>query len=207
MRIASHKYWLKKTWNHFCKRKLKAKPRRLRHCWKMNANDVVVVKCLRRIFRIVVGARRTYPPFTRSAFLAVQICTLRSDRPLKRSAKSAHLLSYHVRTLSVAARAYFPSTSLPKLPFMFYHIYWITLQSLTHVLKSYFQLFEFGDKYRGKYDSSITVAQKYYRSYSGYAVRDHSSFELVIPCGTVHGLIWCTTLTELTVWHVGNWCL
>lgn len=108
MRIASHKYWLKKTWNHFCKRKLKAKPRRLRHCWKMNANDVVVVKCLRRIFRIVVGARRTYPPFTRSAFLAVQICTLRSDRPLKRSAKSAHLLSYHVRTLSVAARAYFP---------------------------------------------------------------------------------------------------
>ncbi|KAK9145417.1 hypothetical protein Sjap_005320 [Stephania japonica] len=31
------------------------------------------------------------------------------------------------------------------------------------------QLFEFADKYRGKYDSSITVAQKYYRSYSGYA--------------------------------------
>nr|AYP70933.1 endoglucanase 1 [Actinidia deliciosa] len=31
------------------------------------------------------------------------------------------------------------------------------------------QLFEFADKYRGKYDSSITVAQKYYRSISGYA--------------------------------------
>lgn len=31
------------------------------------------------------------------------------------------------------------------------------------------QLFEFADKYRGKYDGSITVAQKYYRSYSGYA--------------------------------------
>ncbi|XP_077251276.1 glycosyl hydrolase 9C2 [Tasmannia lanceolata] len=31
------------------------------------------------------------------------------------------------------------------------------------------QLFEFADKYRGKYDSSITVAQKYYQSYSGYA--------------------------------------
>ncbi|XP_043710485.1 endoglucanase 6-like [Telopea speciosissima] len=31
------------------------------------------------------------------------------------------------------------------------------------------QLFEFADKYRGKYDSSILVAQKYYRSYSGYA--------------------------------------
>ncbi|KAL1569175.1 Endoglucanase, variant 2 [Salvia divinorum] len=31
------------------------------------------------------------------------------------------------------------------------------------------QLFEFADKYRGKYDSSITVAQKYYRSVSGYA--------------------------------------
>ncbi|KAK1302334.1 Endoglucanase 6 [Acorus calamus] len=31
------------------------------------------------------------------------------------------------------------------------------------------QLFDFADKYRGKYDSSITVAQKYYRSYSGYA--------------------------------------
>ncbi|KAL3499229.1 hypothetical protein ACH5RR_038322 [Cinchona calisaya] len=30
------------------------------------------------------------------------------------------------------------------------------------------QLFEFADKYRGKYDSSITVAQKYYRSVSGY---------------------------------------
>ncbi|XP_074264981.1 endoglucanase 6-like [Silene latifolia] len=31
------------------------------------------------------------------------------------------------------------------------------------------QLFEFADKYRGKYDSSITIAQKYYRSVSGYA--------------------------------------
>ncbi|KAF8380073.1 hypothetical protein HHK36_027543 [Tetracentron sinense] len=31
------------------------------------------------------------------------------------------------------------------------------------------QLFEFADKYRGKYDSSIRVAQKYYQSYSGYA--------------------------------------
>ncbi|KAI7739206.1 hypothetical protein M8C21_005628 [Ambrosia artemisiifolia] len=31
------------------------------------------------------------------------------------------------------------------------------------------QLFDFADKYRGKYDSSITVAQKYYRSVSGYA--------------------------------------
>ncbi|GMQ05712.1 hypothetical protein CsSME_00050628 [Camellia sinensis var. sinensis] len=30
------------------------------------------------------------------------------------------------------------------------------------------QLFEFADKYRGKYDASITVAQKYYRSVSGY---------------------------------------
>ncbi|XP_031394101.1 endoglucanase 6-like [Punica granatum] len=30
------------------------------------------------------------------------------------------------------------------------------------------QLFEFADKYRGKYDGSITVAQKYYRSVSGY---------------------------------------
>lgn len=32
------------------------------------------------------------------------------------------------------------------------------------------QLFDFADKYRGKYDSSITVAQKYYRSISGYNV-------------------------------------
>ncbi|KAJ0963026.1 hypothetical protein J5N97_028148 [Dioscorea zingiberensis] len=31
------------------------------------------------------------------------------------------------------------------------------------------QLFEFADKYRGKYDSSIRVAQKYYQSFSGYA--------------------------------------
>ncbi|KAJ0605077.1 putative cellulase [Helianthus annuus] len=31
------------------------------------------------------------------------------------------------------------------------------------------QLFDFADKYRGKYDSSISVAQKYYRSVSGYA--------------------------------------
>ncbi|XP_072998675.1 endoglucanase 19-like isoform X1 [Typha latifolia] len=30
------------------------------------------------------------------------------------------------------------------------------------------QLFEFGDKYRGKYDRSILVAQKYYQSFSGY---------------------------------------
>ncbi|XAR55131.1 Cellulase [Bertholletia excelsa] len=31
------------------------------------------------------------------------------------------------------------------------------------------QLFQFADKFRGKYDSSIAVAQKYYRSVSGYA--------------------------------------
>ncbi|KAL6501758.1 Endoglucanase [Orobanche gracilis] len=30
------------------------------------------------------------------------------------------------------------------------------------------QLFDFADKYRGKYDNSITVAQKYYKSVSGY---------------------------------------
>ncbi|XP_030951891.1 endoglucanase 6 isoform X2 [Quercus lobata] len=30
------------------------------------------------------------------------------------------------------------------------------------------QLFDFADKYRGKYDSSISVAQKYYQSISGY---------------------------------------
>lgn len=34
------------------------------------------------------------------------------------------------------------------------------------------QLFEFADKYRGKYDSSITVAQKYYGSVSGYNVQN-----------------------------------
>ncbi|GMN31596.1 hypothetical protein TIFTF001_003325 [Ficus carica] len=36
------------------------------------------------------------------------------------------------------------------------------------VLRHAHQLFDFADKYRGKYDSSITVAQKYYRSISGY---------------------------------------
>ncbi|CAH8272908.1 unnamed protein product [Arabidopsis lyrata] len=36
------------------------------------------------------------------------------------------------------------------------------------LLRHAHQLFEFADKYRGKYDSSITVAQKYYRSVSGY---------------------------------------
>ncbi|KAF2571949.1 hypothetical protein F2Q70_00001428 [Brassica cretica] len=35
---------------------------------------------------------------------------------------------------------------------------------LTHA----YQLFDFADKYRGKYDSSITVARKYYGSVSGY---------------------------------------
>ncbi|KAL6549861.1 Endoglucanase [Orobanche minor] len=35
---------------------------------------------------------------------------------------------------------------------------------LTHAI----QLFDFADKYRGKYDNSITVAQKYYKSVSGY---------------------------------------
>ncbi|GMP96632.1 hypothetical protein CsSME_00045179 [Camellia sinensis var. sinensis] len=39
------------------------------------------------------------------------------------------------------------------------------IELLTHAQ----QLFEFANKYRGKYDSSITVAQKYYRSVSGYA--------------------------------------
>ncbi|KZV35180.1 endo-glucanase 2 family protein [Dorcoceras hygrometricum] len=37
------------------------------------------------------------------------------------------------------------------------------------LLRHAHQLFEFADKYRGKYDNSITVAQKYYRSVSGYA--------------------------------------
>ncbi|CAI0441658.1 unnamed protein product [Linum tenue] len=36
------------------------------------------------------------------------------------------------------------------------------------LLNHAYQLFDFADKYRGKYDSSITVAQKYYRSVSGY---------------------------------------
>ncbi|KAK4761528.1 hypothetical protein SAY87_029412 [Trapa incisa] len=39
-----------------------------------------------------------------------------------------------------------------------------SVQLLSHAR----QLFEFADKYRGKYDSSITVAQKYYQSVSGY---------------------------------------
>ncbi|XP_073131702.1 endoglucanase 6-like isoform X1 [Henckelia pumila] len=37
------------------------------------------------------------------------------------------------------------------------------------LLKHAYQLFDFADKYRGKYDSSITIARKYYRSISGYA--------------------------------------
>ncbi|XP_051137167.1 endoglucanase 6-like isoform X2 [Andrographis paniculata] len=37
------------------------------------------------------------------------------------------------------------------------------------LLKHAHQLFDFADKYRGKYDNSITIAQKYYRSVSGYA--------------------------------------
>ncbi|CAL0312588.1 unnamed protein product [Lupinus luteus] len=36
------------------------------------------------------------------------------------------------------------------------------------LLRHAYQLFDFADKYRGKYDSSITVAQKYYKSISGY---------------------------------------
>lgn len=40
------------------------------------------------------------------------------------------------------------------------------------LLVLFLQLFDFADKYRGKYDSSITVAQKYYRSISGYNVRN-----------------------------------
>lgn len=36
------------------------------------------------------------------------------------------------------------------------------------LLRHAYELFDFADKYRGKYDSSITVAQKYYRSISGY---------------------------------------
>lgn len=41
---------------------------------------------------------------------------------------------------------------------------------LTIDLLQSFQLFEFADKYRGTYDSSIIVAQNYYRSFSGYEV-------------------------------------
>jgi hypothetical protein len=32
----------------------------------------------------------------------------------------------------------------------------------------YMQLFEFGDKYRGKYDSSVSEVWRYYASVSGY---------------------------------------
>ncbi|KAJ0048395.1 hypothetical protein Pint_14995 [Pistacia integerrima] len=38
----------------------------------------------------------------------------------------------------------------------------------SELLRHAYQLFDFADKYRGKYDGSITVAQKYYRSVSGY---------------------------------------
>ncbi|KAJ4849500.1 hypothetical protein Tsubulata_005812 [Turnera subulata] len=38
----------------------------------------------------------------------------------------------------------------------------------SELLRHAHQLFDFADRYRGKYDSSITVAQKYYRSVSGY---------------------------------------
>nr|ACT54546.1 endo-1,4-beta-glucanase [Dimocarpus longan] len=38
----------------------------------------------------------------------------------------------------------------------------------SELLRHAYQLFDFADKYRGKYDSSISVAQKYYRSVSGY---------------------------------------
>ncbi|CAL9030374.1 unnamed protein product [Prunus brigantina] len=38
----------------------------------------------------------------------------------------------------------------------------------SELLRHAHQLFDFADKYRGKYDSSISVAQKYYRSISGY---------------------------------------
>ncbi|RAL50995.1 hypothetical protein DM860_005351 [Cuscuta australis] len=36
------------------------------------------------------------------------------------------------------------------------------------LLQHAYQLFEFADKYRGKYDSSITVARNFYQSVSGY---------------------------------------
>lgn len=36
------------------------------------------------------------------------------------------------------------------------------------LLNHAYQLFDFANKYRGKYDASITVAEKYYRSVSGY---------------------------------------
>lgn len=47
------------------------------------------------------------------------------------------------------------------------------MKSLNRLVSGFdeLQLFDFADKYRGKYDSSITVAQKYYRSISGYNVR------------------------------------
>jgi hypothetical protein len=42
------------------------------------------------------------------------------------------------------------------------------IQTFTACL--YVQLFEFADKYRGRYDNSITVARNYYGSHSGYGV-------------------------------------
>lgn len=45
----------------------------------------------------------------------------------------------------------------------------ILISSLIRVLcLIWMQLFEFGDKYRGKYDASVGVAKSYYASVSGY---------------------------------------
>jgi hypothetical protein len=41
---------------------------------------------------------------------------------------------------------------------------------MTYSVSVLFQLFTFADKYRGKYDASITVARNYYGSFSGYGV-------------------------------------
>ncbi|KAJ6341682.1 hypothetical protein OIU78_009771 [Salix suchowensis] len=62
------------------------------------------------------------------------------------------------------------------------------------------QLFNFADKYRGKYDSSITVAQKYYRSVSGYNGQLHGC----IRQQTV-SITWTTSETMVTLMGGTGW--
>lgn len=70
---------------------------------------------------------------------------------------------------TVGAHVPNPQTALPLLVIL--HVHFPNSQWWFLYFFFGFQLFDFADKYRGKYDSSISVAQKYYRSVSGYNVR------------------------------------
>lgn len=74
----------------------------------------------------------------------------------------SHLLLHHAQQVCLCLLIYFYV--------IWIRYFWFCFQvvRLSFFFYYYNQLFEFGDKYRGRYDSSIAAVKSYYASVSGY---------------------------------------